>query len=286
MVTLHRLPLRLLAGGLFSAALTLQVLPGRSAELPPAAAPAGEDPWAATVEAYGYLPWVQSTSTVRGFEAQTDLGPGQVLNLLQSVVSLRGSVEHDRLGALVDVAYTQLGAAKSRSTPRGLLTGTSEVTSISGVYDLALRYRFGQREAAVGQPGGWWVIPYAGVRLMEAQLGVDAELQGNGPLGLRLARQGTLERTWAQPLIGTQASLFLSPALRLFARGDVGGFGLAGEQDLSGNAQVGLGYALGNNTSLNVSWRYQGLRWNNGATRSTGFNNEMNGIELGLKLFF
>jgi hypothetical protein len=244
------------------------------------------DPWAATVEAYGFLPWVQSTTTVRGFQAQSDLAPGQLLNLLQSAVSVRGSVEKERLGALVDVAYTQLGAESSRSTPQGLLTGRSEVTSISGVYDLALRYRFGERQSAVGKPGDWWLIPYAGVRLLQARLDVAAELQGNGPLGLRLSRQGTLERTWAQPLLGTQASVFLTPGLRLFAQADAGGFGLAGEQDLSGNARLGLGYALGNNTNLNVSWRYQGIRWSNGAERSTGFSTSQNGVELGLMLFF
>jgi hypothetical protein len=47
-----------------------------------------------------------------------------------------------------------------------------------------------------------------------------------------------------------------------------------------------LGYALGNNTDLNVSWRYQGIAWNNGATRSTGFSTDQNGIEIGLKFFF
>ncbi|MFM8936504.1 MAG: hypothetical protein ACKOE9_05960 [Vulcanococcus sp.] len=208
------------------------------------------DPWAATVEAYGFLPWVQSTTTVRGFDAQSDLAPGQLLNLLQSIVSVRGSVERDRLGALVDVAYTQLGAESSRNTARGLLTGRSEVTSTTGVYDVAVRYRFGDRPRAVGQPGDWWLIPYAGVRLLQARLDVDAQLQGNGPFGLQFSRQGSLDRTWAQPLIGSQASIFVSPGLRLFAQADAAGFGLAGDQDLSGNARIGVGYALGTNTNL------------------------------------
>jgi len=244
------------------------------------------NPWAATLEAYGFLPWVQSTTTVRGFEAQNDLAPGQVLNLLQSVVSVRGSVERDRLGALVDVAYTQLGAASSRSTARGLLTGRSEVTSTTGVYDFAMRYRFGERQRAVGKPGDWWLIPYAGVRLLQTRLDVDAQLQGNGPFGLQVSRQGSLDRTWAQPLIGSQASIFVSPGLRVFAQADAAGFGLAGDQDLSGNARIGVGYALGNNTDLNVSWRYQGMRWSNGAERPTGFSTSMNGIELGLMVLF
>jgi hypothetical protein len=49
---------------------------------------------------------------------------------------------------------------------------------------------------------------------------------------------------------------------------------------------VGLGYAIGNSTDLNVSWRYQGLRWNNGAARSNGFTSDLNGIEAGVKFYF
>jgi hypothetical protein len=242
--------------------------------------------WSYSLEAYGFLPWLTSTTTVKGFTADTSLSPGQLLNLLQSVASIRGSVEHDRLGVIADLAYTQLGATKSTTSRRGLFTGRSSVTAINGVYDLALRYRFGQRESPLGRSGDWSVIPYAGLRLVQADLGVEAQLQGQGPLGLSLQRQGNLQRTWAQPLLGSQASLFLSPALRLFARGDVGGFGLAGSRDLSGNAQVGLGYAIGNNTDLNLSWRYQGLAFSNGAQRPNGFTSHQNGVEIGVKFFF
>jgi hypothetical protein len=247
---------------------------------------AAPDAWNYTVELYGFVPWVQSTTTVRGFEADTDLAPGQILNLMKFAASARASAERERLGLLVDLAFNKVGGTQSRSTRRGLLTGSSDVTSSNGVYDLALRYRFGQREAARGRAGDWSLIPYAGVRVVEAGLDVEAELKGNGRHGLRYRNEGSLQRTWAQALLGTQASIFLTPELRLFARGDVGGFGLAGATDLSGNAQVGVGYAVGNNTDLNVSWRYQGIAWNNGAERSTGFSTDQNGIEVGLKFFF
>jgi hypothetical protein len=254
----------------------------------PASAPTtpAPDAWHYTVELYGFVPWVQSTTTVHGFEAETDLAPGQILNLMKFAASARASAERERLGLLVDLAYNKVGGTQSRSTSRGLLTGSSDVTSSNGVYDLALRYRFGQREAAKGHAGDWSLIPYAGLRVVEAGLDVAAEVKGNGRLGLRYRQEGSLQRTWAQPLLGTQASLFLTPELRLFARGDVGGFGLAGATDLSGNAQVGLGYAVGNNTDLNVSWRYQGIAWNNGADRSTGFTSNQNGLEVGVKFFF
>ena len=67
-------------------------------------------------------------------------------------------------------------AEQARSTQQGAFTGRSDVTSASGVYDVALRYRFGDRESAVASPGRWSLIPYGGVRLMSAGLGVGAEI--------------------------------------------------------------------------------------------------------------
>ena len=129
------------------------------------------------------------------------------------------------------------------------------------------------------------MIPYAGIRLIDGDLNLAASLQG--PRGRTLIdAERSFGRTWVQPLVGTQASVFLSPRLRAFARADVGGFGLAGQQDLSGNAQVGLGYAIGDNTDLNLSWRYMGLKWNNGDDRSNGFSTNLNGLEVGVKFFF
>ncbi len=262
-----------------------------AAEQPAAERPSPEQPrvhdnWRWTVEGYGYLPWVSATTTIRGFETDTDLGPGQAINLLESAVSLRASGEWKRIGLMLDAAYTQIGNQRSRSGGLGLLESSSDLTSITGSYDLALRYRFGSPEAAVGRPGEWWWIPYAGARLLQSELHVTSALNGNGPLGLSLQRQDSLERTWTQLLVGSQASVFLTPGLRLFARADVGGFGLAGAEDLSGNAQVGLGLALGRNTDLNLSWRYLGVAWSNGAERSTGFTSHQSGLEVGLKLLF
>lgn len=45
--------------------------------------------------------------------------------------------------------------------------------------------------------------------------------------------------------------------------------GRTGEQDLSGNAQLGLGIALGSNIQLDDSWRSFNLVNRNGAERET-----------------
>lgn len=243
--------------------------------------------WRGTLELYGFAPlrsW--GTTTIRGFEADVDTSLAELIPTIETVGSARASLENGRFGLMTDLYYAQVGDAIARTGPRGLLTGRVEQTSIQGIYDFAFRYRLGAIEQAIGKPGDLTVIPYAGVRVLRDQLDLVATVEGRGPLGLRLQKQGSWERTWAQALVGTQASVFLTPGLRLFARGDIGGFGLGGAEDLSGNAQVGLGIALGANTQLDLSWRYMGIAYSNGAERETGFTLRQNGIEAGLKVFF
>ena len=246
-------------------------------------------PWTGTIELYGFAP-VRSTGTTtvtngtRNFSADTDLNLGEALSKLKWATSLRGSIEKDRLGILVDLDYIKLGQYGSKTGESGF-TGRAEVTASQGIYDLALRYRFGDREAAVGKPGQFSLIPYAGIRIIDAQLDVAAQIQGSGGR-VSFQRQGNFGRTWVQPLLGTQATIFMSPRLRAFARADIGGFGLSGSEDLSGNAQVGLGYAVGNNTDLNISWRYAGINYNTGDIPDSGYSSYRNGFEIGLKFFF
>lgn len=226
------------------------------------------------------------STTVNGFTADTNLWLGQLIPLIQMTASARGSLERGRYGLLADLSYNRIGDTLARTGPGGLLTGQATVSSNLGLYDIAARYRLGDRESAVARPGSWSVIPYAGLRIVDVGLGVDAQIRGSGPLGLNLQREGSLNKTWAQPLLGSQATLFLSHRLRAFGRADIGGFGLAGNRDLSGNAQLGLGYAVGTSTDLNLSWRYMGLSYDNGGTRANGFSTYQNGFELGLKFFF
>ena len=248
-------------------------------------APTPASPWAGTVELYGFAPIrTTGTTTINGFSTDTDLSLGDVLSKLKWATSIRGSMENERIGLLTDLSYVKLGQSNATTGRRGLLTGQAEVTAVQGIYDLALRYRFGNRETAVGQPGQFSVIPYAGIRIIDAQLDVSAQVDERKFISFQ--RQGSFGRTWVQPLIGTQATVFLSPRLRAFARADIGGFNLNGSNDLSGNAQIGLGYAIGNSTDLNISWRYLGLDYNNGDTPDSGFSSYQNGVEIGLKFFF
>ncbi|WP_254939862.1 hypothetical protein [Cyanobium sp. Morenito 9A2] len=273
------------------------------------------------MELYGFAPLrTTGSTTVNGFSTDLDLDLGQVLRPLTSTAAFRGSVEYGRIGLLTDISYVSvkgeegtLREIKTRSiegprgqrsltlTPDGQASLNASVGNIQGIYDLALRYRIGDRETAVARAGSFTVIPYAGVRFVNMQYDLGLELQGPGRTltfrgpgqagsrtlqGLNLQRQQSFSSTVAQPLVGTQAMVFLSPRLRLFARADLGGFGVNNADDYSWNTQVGVGYAIGNSTQLNLSWRYLHLGGTNGATPENAYSINQNGIEAGVKFFF
>jgi hypothetical protein len=252
----------------------------------PAQPAATESPWSGTLELYGFAP-LRSTgsTTIKGLTANYDLSFSDVLPSLQFAAAARGRVEYDRTGLLTDLSYVNLGnSASTLVGKRDQFSAGAGLNQRQGIYDVALSYRLGARESAMGKPGQFSVIPYAGVRIINMKLSLDLSLEGSKNRDFSASRNYGI--TWAQPLIGTQASLFLSPKLRVFARGDIGGFGLSSSKDLSGNAQVGLGYAIGNNTDINLSWRYLGIAYGNGANQGNTFDTYQNGVELGVKFFF
>ena len=230
---------------------------------------------------------------IPGFTAVTDVGLGTILAHLTDIFSVRGSVEYKRIGFQSDLSYVGLAGETAKSVTRGrrffpdlpvpTRTLKTQLSITQGIYDFALRYRFGERERAIGTPGSMTVIPYAGVRVVD--VGVETTNTFQGPLALR-TRDYSFGEPITQPLLGLQGQVFVAPRLRLFARGDLGGFGANGAVDMSGNAQVGVGYAIGNSTQLDLSWRYLYLARDNGQTPNAAYTIDQNGIEMGVKFFF
>jgi hypothetical protein len=243
--------------------------------------------WAGTLEIYGFAPLrSKGTTTVNGRDGDFDLDLGDILDDLEGAFFVRGSVERDRLGLQTDLSYQKLGDKGASTGAGGLVTGKAQVDFDQGIYDLALRYRFGDQETAIAEPGSYAVIPYLGVRVLDIESELEIQLRGTGPRQPTFERSGGFDRTWAQPLVGVRGSYFFTPKLRVFARADIAGFGISGDKDLSGNVQVGLGYAVGNNTDINISYRYQGLRYDDGKNSESGLSMDNNGIELGVKFYF
>jgi hypothetical protein len=168
-----------------------------------------------------------------------------------------------------DPALAARLAARERGAGSATRSFRTEVGTEQGLYDVALRYRLGARESAVADPGTVTVIPYAGIRIVDVGLSIDSILSSSR------GRQRAVSRSYGapevQPLLGTQAQVFVAPRLRLFARGDAAGFGIGGADGFSANAQVGLGYAVGNSTQINLSWHYLTMAADNGRQRPNAY---------------
>ncbi|MFN9870716.1 MAG: hypothetical protein ACK55E_04665 [Cyanobacteriota bacterium] len=178
-------------------------------------------------------------------------------------------------------ALQALAGLSNREISRSLNT---TLDSQQGLYDIALRYRFGERERAVAWPGAVTVVPYAGVRIVDEGLTITNALQ-RGSFQLR-SRSDSFGQPYAQALFGTWGQVFVAPRLRLFARGDVGTSAAGEGSDLTANAQLGVGYAIGNSTQLDLSWRYLHLDRDNGQSPRSAYLINQNGVELGVKFFF
>jgi hypothetical protein len=187
----------------------------------------------------------------------------------------------ERLSSRDRRALQALAGLSNRQIARSL---NSTIDSQQGLYDIALRYRFGERERAVAWPGAVTVVPYAGVRIVDVGMTISNALQ-RGSFQLR-SRTDSFGQPYAQALFGTWGQVFVTPRLRMFARGDVGTTGGGSGSDLSANAQVGVGYAVGNSTQLDLSWRYLHLDRDNGQSPRSAYLINQNGVELGVKFFF
>jgi len=275
--TLRTLWLRTLVATAFYAAASIAAY---------AQGPQQQEPvWTGSAEPYIHVAMKQfSTVTANDFQGRTQLPPGQLRKLLEFIGSVRGSIERENLGLMIDAAYVRLGSQFSTNIAGGLFTGEGRISLSLGVYDAAVRYRFGIPEADARESGTATVVVYAGVRVIDLWADIDAEVKG--PFGYEMKDKGEVERVWAQPLIGVSGSVVLLPNLRVFARADAGGFGLEGLQDCSGNAQLGLGYALCPSLQTNLSWRYRRLAWKSFDEPTYGFTNDQKGFDLGQNFWF
>ena len=160
--------------------------------------------------------------------------------------------------------------------------------------DLAVRYRAGDVQRPKMDPGSLSFVGFAGARLVDGTIktNVDIELNASyeGPI-LKAKRSKKLNfsdswsHTWVQPLIGMHATYAFSPEWQAFVYADAAGFGLAGEKDLSGNAQAGIAYAVGNSTQISLSYKVFGLEYS-AYGNDNGYKTFSHGPNIGIRFLF
>jgi len=81
------------------------------------------------------------------------------------------------------------------------------------------------------------------------------------------------------------ATYAFSPDWQAFVYADAAGFGLAGKKDLSGNAQAGIAYAVGNSTQVSLSYKVYGLEYA-AHGNDNGYKAFSHGPNIGLRFVF
>ena len=95
----------------------------------------------------------------------------------------------------------------------------------------------------------------------------------------------TIANTWVSPLIGMNAIYAFNDRWQAFVYLDAAGFGVSGQQDMSGTAQAGIAYTIGNSTQLSLAYKYWGIDYAGNGTDNS-YSVTQSGLNLGLRLFF
>ena len=274
-----------------------------------------DDDWRVNLDVYGFLPLsADTTTTLNGNAITLDWDLEDIFDHLTGVLTMRAAVERGRWGLQTGIIHASLDGSKdgskwtSRDRSRNRkLTGNTVTRSLSigGEYeadfdfdqtilDLALRYRAGDVQRPRMEHGAVSFVGFAGTRIVNGTIGsdVDIKLGANyeGPItenkrAKSIKFDESWSRTWVQPLIGMHTTYAFNPDWQAFVYLDAAGFGLSGQQDLSGTAQAGIAYSIGNSTQLSLSYKYFGLDYQAYGNHN-GYNTKQHGVNLGIRILF
>ena len=279
-----------------------------------------EDAWRVYLDLYAFLPLqTTSTTTINDNSSTLTLPLSDVFNTLDGALTFKAAAEYGRLSFMAAVNHASNSASTSQSSWREINNPLRnqlglpsvlrqreiridndvdvDINTNQTVVDLALRYRAGAIQKPRMAKGSSSVQGLLGARIIDANLNTDVNFRRRRTVevdGVLVSRKRTRElqrsasaswgNTWVQPLIGVFGTYAISEDWQAFAYLDAGGFGLSGERDLSGTAQAGIAYALGNSAQASLSYKYFGLDYAAGS--GNGYRTDQSGINLGLRWLF
>ncbi len=278
-----------------------------------------EDTWRFYLDLYAFAPLSTNTTTQLNGNNPVDAHSSlaDVLASTRMGLTFKASAEYGRFGIYSGVNYgaayqsdnavswkttnplrKKLGITSDRIKvdSKGKIDATVETSQF--IYDLAVRYRAGAIQKPKMKQGSTSFVGIVGARFIDGWMTTTLDVEGDTTIsanGKNFNRTKTKEfensasdtwaNTWVQPLIGMLATYAISEDWQAFAYLDAGGFGLAGERDLTGTAQAGIAYALGNSAQASLSYKYFGLDYAGGGS-GNGYTSAQSGINFGLRWLF
>ena len=279
-----------------------------------------EDSWRVYLDLYAFLvPTTYSSTTINGNKNDAELPLSDVIDTIEEALTFKAQVEYGRLGFMAGIYHGSLSSSGSKSffketqnpirNQLGLPSALRQrkirvngdldvdVDANQTIVDLAFRYRAGAIQKPRMEKGSSSFLGLLGARVIDANINTSWSVRNETTVsveGRRVSRENTRElekasseswgNTWVQPLIGAFGTYAISEDWQAFAYLDAGGFGLSGEQDLSGTAQAGIAYALGNSAQISLSYKYFGLDYAGGG--GNAYSVDQSGVNLGLRWFF
>jgi cytoskeletal protein RodZ len=255
------------------------------------------DRWHFKFQPYATIPvTIYGNTTVKGRTVDYHLTTGQLLDLLRVTASGRVEAWKGNLGFIIDGYYASLkgsGIKQFSRFPNASIEST--LTFDQGIYDFALSYHFGDAPAysLPDKPSNKpfplvWFEPIAGVRLNDINASIEDVNLNLGPFSAQLQKLTKSEgRTWFEPLLGGKFGVQTSDSLTFWMRGDVSGFGIAGDTDLSWNFIAGVDWWVYRNISLQLAYRFYEINYGNGSGNNAfGFEESFNGPFISATLYF
>lgn len=258
-----------------------------------------DNPWTFKFQPYATVPLTSyGNSTVRGRTVDYHLNLGELLDILKIAASGRFEAWHRDTGFIIDGYYYKLGGngiVSFQNLPN--TTIENKLTTQQGIYDFAVSYRFGDtppnrlpETPSETQYPLIWFEPYAGVRLndIQAELSELTIRAGDTTISADFDRiDEDQDRTWFEPLLGGKLGMQLSDPISLWLRGDVSGFGIAGDKDLSWQVLGGIDWWVNRSISLQLGYKFYEIDYQNGSGRGAfGLNLNLNGPFLGATFYF
>ena len=213
---------------------------------------AGSKEWTYTLTPYMWMIGLNGDMTVEGTKSEVNTNFGDILSNLDFAIQAHGEAWKGDWGLFLDGTYGNLGVDGN--------TGPVDVNVDDRFYQLEFGALYRAATWHIGENGereaGLELL--AGGRFTEVKLDVDFN---HAPLEIRG------KESWTDLIVGARLTADLAPNWSVILRGDVGGFGISGDTDMSANGALLFGWRFKSDWHLLFGYRalYQDFQDGKGA---------------------
>lgn len=236
-----------------------------------------QDQWQFFLAPYLWVPGVNVNATIINNTTSVSQGWWDMIpKLFSTAIGGMGRFEawRGKWGLFVDSYFIYLGGNVSDSAGKTIdlgrrlkipvtliLNGNLKYIVRAGSIDFGPRYLLGTVNLSADQPLpvlSFEVLGGGRINIYSQYLKLDLDATLTGPLQTRTAGGSFVskfERTIIEPMLGMRLSLWLTSKAVIMFRGTVGGFGLAGDNNLDSDMELSFGYKVHKNIYAYAGYR-------------------------------